>query len=281
MGVFRIAAKAALMVAISASALPSFAGVTGDPTADGGWINIGQSVAPGHYIDGTGAYQANVYTTSFNLDASSPLVSILGGFIWAPGDVIVGVAGIMSQTADLTYSGGADVNGIAHSRATSARIIAKYGTPTATWTAPAGAPGSSGSFGNGGVGSVLLGTNPYDFYPADSGTIIVPTSSPLEQTGVSTTSPISGNVGRVVTNWVGAPGSETLNGFESFVNLTLLKAQYPSEQVALGSPFVLDLQRGTGNFQNSLGSLPSSVPEPTLSALISLAVLGLFRRKCR
>src|SRR5665213_1354056 len=268
-------ASAFYLMSIAWMSLPASAAIIGDPSVDPGWTAIGSSTDSNLYVDGTGAFQATIYTTAFNLSAGSPLISTTGGFDWNAGDVIVGVGGVMVQTADLTYGGDADEFGVSHTGSTSARIVVKYGSSGATWTAP-----GTGSLANGGVGSIILGTPSYDFYPADSGTLIVPDSSPLEQSTVNTTTPISGLVGRVVTNWTGASGSMTLNGYESFMDLTLLQAQYPSATAALGNPFVMDLQRGTGAYQDSLGALPSSVPEPNLAAFgVFFALAALSRRR--
>lgn len=249
------------------------ASITGDPTTDPGWVFQGTSVT--NHIDGTGVYTASIYSTAFTLDPSSPLVSNLDGFNWNPGDTIVGVGGTMSPSSDLTYSGGADENGNSHTGATSTRIVVKYGSSTASWTTP-----GTGSLANGGIGSILLGTYPYDFYPANSGTLIVPADAATEETGPSTTAAISGDMGRVITSWTAG----SLTGFESFLDLTLLESTYPSAAIGLGDKFVLDLQRGTGNFQDSLGSLPESlqtVPEPSTWLAGILVVGALAISQCR
>ncbi len=249
--------------------------ITGSPATDAGWVFQGTTAT--NHIDGTGVYTANIYSTAFTLDPSSPLVSNLDGFNWNPGDTIVGVGGIMSPSSDLTYSGGPDENGMSHTGATSTRIVVKYGSSTASWTAP-----GTGSLANGGIGSVLLGTFSSDFYPADSGTLIVPADAPTEQTGPSTTAAINGDMGRVITSWTAG----NLTGFESFLDLTLLDATYPSAATGLGDKFVLDLQRGTGNFQDSLGSLPESiqaVPEPRTwgAGALAAAAIGLAHQRRR
>jgi hypothetical protein len=262
----------ASLAVIVGGAVPTMADViTGNPAADSGWTAEGMSASLGNYIDGAGAFNATIYSTAFVLGASSPLVSTLNGLDWNAGDTIVGVGGVFGgANSDLTYSGGADEHSVSHAGATSARIVIKYGSATALWTAP-----GAGSLANGGVGSVLLGTYPYDFYPADAGTLIVPADSPQEQTGPSSTSPISGDMGRVITDWSG--GAEV--GFESFLDLTLLDAQVPSNGVSLGNKFVLDLQRGTGNYQDSLGTLPTSVPEPAAFSVLCIGGLALMRRR--
>jgi hypothetical protein len=257
---------------------------TGNPSTDGGWTAEGMSASAGVYNFGTGSFNAQIYATAFTLAPSSTLISSLGGYNWNVGDTIVGVGGVFTGVnADLTYSGGADEYGNTHADSTSTRIVVKYGTSTATWAAPA--PNSTGtaygSQANGGVGSVLLGTYPYDFYPANSNTLVATGDSPLLQTGPASTSSITGVVGRVITSW---NGTNAMVGFESFLDLTLLDATYPSNNVALGDEFILDLQRGTSTtlYQDSLGTLPSVVPEPSTIVLVGvglLSALSIRRRR--
>ncbi len=273
-----------LLTLLLAGAATGFAqSPTGDPSTDGGWMAEGMSASAGVYNFGSGNFNVQIYTTAFTLAPSSTLISSLGGYNWNVGDTIVGVGGVFSgANSDLTYSGGADEYGNTHANSTSTRIVVKYGTSSATWAAPA--PSSSsplyGSQANGGVGSVLLGTYPYDFYPADSNTLIAAGDSPLLQTGPSSTSSITGVVGRVITSW---SGTNAMVGFESFLDLTLLTNLYPTTGVALGNPFILDLQRGTSStaYQDSLGTLPSVVPEPSTIMLVGAGLLGAlsFRRR--
>jgi len=263
----------AVLLGVGGLGVPCHASITGDPSTDS-WILEGSSSSGGNYDDGAGNYNVNIYTTTFTLGGSSPLVSTLGGFDWNAGDVIVGVGGVFNgANSDLTYGGGADENGVSHTGATSTRIVIKYGSSGATWTPGSASTSSPGyaSLANGGAGSVLLGTYAYDFYPADSGTLIVPADSPEEQTGASTTATINGDVGRVITDWYS--GSEV--GFESFLDLTLLDAQYPSTKVAPGNAFVIDLQDGSGAFQDSQATLTTAVPEPGTPALL-VVTAGIF-----
>ena len=263
----------ALLLGAGSLSVPGHAtAITGNPAVDL-WTFEGISSSPANYNSGAGNYNFNIYATAFRLDAASPLLSNAGAFSWNVNDVVAGVGGVFSgANADLTYDGPGG--------ATSTRFVAKYGTAGATWVPNSPSPSSPGygSLAHGGVGSVLLGTFAYDFSPANSGTLIMPNDSPLEQTGVSSTTVINGAVGRVITAWSGG----ALVGFESFINLTLLDAQYPTNGVALGNKFIVDLQRANGVFQNSQAVLPAAAPEPgSLMLLLAGAGLALLPRRRR
>lgn len=261
------------LLLVGSLSAPGHATITGNPATDGGWIFQGTSAGGANYNSGAANYNVNLYATAFTLDAGSLLLSNFGGFDWSVNDVVVGIGGVFSgANTSLTYN---------DSGATSTRIVAKYGTAGATWlpNSPVSSSPGYGSLEHGGVGSILLGTFPFDFSPANAGSLVVPTDSPLEQTGPTSTTLINGNVGRVITQWSGG----ALTGFESFLDLTLLNIKYPGNGVALGNKFILDLQNGTGSFQNSQGTLPSAAPEPNalLLLLAGSAGLALVRRRTR
>jgi hypothetical protein len=245
-------------------------------------------------------YSANMYTTAFTLTAPSNLISS-GPDAWNVGDQIVGVGGVYVSTtaaaggwsaysgsiavnSNLTYSGAepAQANG-----ATSTRIVVKYGASAApsAWTTSTAAPDAgngNAALANGGVGCVLLGTNPYDFSPSNSGVLIDPTDSPEIQTA---SGPVvltdGGDIGRVITDWSGS----TLVGFESFLDITLLNTEYGSSSsppsVAVGNAYDLDLQRGTSTTEitDALGILPTPVPEPATASLLGIGAAALLARR--
>jgi hypothetical protein len=250
--------------------------ITGDPITDS-WTADGVSSGPAllYQTETSGSYSANIYTTAFTLGAGSSLLGTLGTASgWNLNDTIVGVGGVFNVSSDLTYSGGADQNNVTHARSTSTRIVVKFGTSSPSWV-PGSATGAS--LASGGVGSILLGTYAYDFYPANSGTFITPSDSPEEQTGLNSSDfvSINGEVGQIISYWSGGQ----MIGFESFMDLTLLDSLYPTANVALGNDFVLDLQRGSGDVQDSLGKLPSgvlAVPEPGTFALAASGLILAF-----
>jgi len=243
----------------------SFAQITGNPGVDAGWIEEQNSAASGVDLLGSGIFSANIYATAFTLAVGSPLVGIssVGSSSWSVGDTIVGVGGLFTATGNtsLTYNG----NG-----SPTTRFVVKYGTSTANFSV------GNASLDNGGNGAVLLGT--YDDAGADVFTPSTPglsltVDAPTEYTGGIQVGITSGNFGAVMTAWNGTQ----LAGFESFMDLTILDAQFPSANVALGDEFVLDLQQSTSTslYQDSLGTLPSAVvvPEPTTLTLLTAAMM--------
>lgn len=245
--------------------------VTGDPSLDS-WTYVGDSATTNYnYANATVPYDIGMYTTAFTLSAGSPVASTLSGFA-SVGDTVVGVGGVFNTTLSL-------------STAEDTRLVAKYGTSTTTWgfNAPSELSPLYGSVGNGGVGSILLGTFANTFSPPVSGNssaLVVPNDSPEEQTSLIGTSTINDDIGRVITYWNG----NTLVGYESFLDLSLLSSQIGDTSVTLGNDFVLDLQEGTGNFQDSLGVLPStapstggatSVPDPATTLGLLALTMGL------
>jgi hypothetical protein len=301
--------KFILMAALCAGAISlawmspvSASVITGNPTVDSGWTQVGNTLQNGNYADQAGMYDANMYSTAFLLDPSSPLISTLNGEDWNAGDTIVGVGGFFvtttaiqngwtgtystSPNSNLTYDGtAANTAGVG---STSTRIVVKYGASAAPsgWKVSTIKPTSGNgvaALASGGNGSVLLGTNPYDFGPSDAGTLIVPSDSPEIVAGGSGVMIPNGDIGRVITAWSGG----TLLGFESFLDLTLLNSEYSASStppsVSVGNEFDLDLQRGTNSTEivDALANLPASVPEPASFGLICLAGVGILSRRKR
>jgi hypothetical protein len=238
--------------------------ISGNPQNDG-WTYVGKSATTNFNYSSTAnsTYNVDIYTAAFTISSGSPLITTQSGYNWKQSDTVVGVGGIFDgANPSLKYNS-------SPAGSTSTRIVVKYGTSTETWS-----PGTA-ALANGGVGAVLLGTAAGYFYPANSGTLVAPLDAPTEQSSPSGTSTISGYVGRVETYWSGS----TIVGFESFLDLTLLKADYPSTGVALGNQFILDMQDNTLEYQDSQGALPGAiiapVPEPSMLGQIAL-MFGLF-----
>src|SRR5690606_6053465 len=140
------------------AAVASAGPITGNPAADG-WTAQGNSLAIGTYIRGGGGFNYNVYTTSFTLEAGSPL---LGGG-WQVGDTILAMGGVIVDNASGNLT-------------SSVRIVSKFGNSPTAWQAsttasPNGDGLGSTSSGHGGNGAVLLGTVVGDVNAADEGTI--------------------------------------------------------------------------------------------------------------
>ena len=258
-----------ILLGLGGFSMPCLAQVTGDPLLDS-WTYVGDSATTNfNYASTTGLpYDIGMYTTAFTLSAGSPMQSALSGFAGV-GDTVVGVGGVFNTVLSLSV-------------AEDTRLVAKYGTNTATWgyDAPSESSPLYGGLSNGGVGSILLGTAADTFSPPASGNsspLVEPADSPEEQASISGTTAINADIGRVITYWNG----NTLVGYESFLDLTLLASQDSDTAVTLGNDFVLDLQEGTGNFQDSIGVLPdiappTAVPEPAASLPLLALTLGIM-----
>jgi len=242
----------ALPLLLVAGAGTSFATITGDPATDGGWTSEGNS-ATTDLLFQTGSFSANIYSTTFALSAGSPLLGTLGTSDgWSAGDTIVGVGGVFTSTGNssVTYD---TMNGTV-----TTRFVVKYGTSAETWSAGSA---NNAALALGGTGAVELGTSTEVLSPTSG--LQTPSNTPEEQTGPSSTATISTDVGQIITSWSGNTPN-TIVGFEEFLDLTLLKTQNPTENVALGDHFILDLQQKSGVLQDSLGTLSASpVPETT------------------
>jgi len=259
--------------------------ITGDPTADAGWTGGANSLAMGTYGSGAEQNSFNVYSTAFTLDASSPLAGLAGPGVttWQVGDTIVGVGGFVVPTNAAAGGWASYQPTVIHTvnqliSNGNQRIVVKYGTATATFAPSTTSPQPGNgvvSMASGGVGGVLLGT--FSIPSSSSGQFVVINDASAIQTGVATTAGIDGFEGRVMESW----NAGTLIGFESFLDLTLLQSQFPAAAVGLGDKFDVDMQDGTGNFTNAIGTLPSSLLGPTSvplpkSATAALVLLGMY-----
>src|ERR1700728_1749308 len=135
------AASCAGVIGLALASPVSATVITGNPTVDSGWTLVGNTLQDGNYADQAGMYDANMYSTAFVLDPTSPLISTLNGEDWNTGDTIVGVGGFFVTTtavqngwtgtystapnSNLTYDGtAANTAGVG---STSTRIVVKYG----------------------------------------------------------------------------------------------------------------------------------------------------------
>jgi hypothetical protein len=232
--------------------------ITGNPTADAGWNFSYLSTDTGHFMlnaNNAATFQANIYTTAFTLAAGSSLLGPLGvSSGWNAGDTIIGVGGVFTplNNSSLTYGGGGNVN---------LHLVIKYGSPTATWNAPGVgfASGTAGSLNGGGAGAFLLGSTQNTIGPTTG--ITTPNDAPTLFNGSGQVGLAGAGVqGQVLTFWTGS----AMTSFETFLDLNVVQSVSPTANVALGDDFVVDFQNGSGNFQDSLGVLPTSVPEPTV-----------------
>lgn len=244
--------------------------VTGDPAADG-WHRNGNSLDLGTFVRTTAPTTAklfdfDVYSTSFTLDASSNLNN---GSTWLTGDLIVGVGATVNPTDALTPA---------------VRVLAKFGTSTATFAPsttlpnpPSGKGDGIGSSSASGVGGVILET-PHTwsgsrFTPANEGLVVTFRDGKPE-------SPY----GRLIYQ---LDDNDLLSRFEGFLNISLLERDGFSVNPAPGDRFILSLQNNSAEYTDGFGTTTAAgtpVPEPSSIALIVLGSAGfglVYRRRLK
>ncbi len=289
----RTLAAAALILA--ATSVASANSITGDPSADGGWSLVGNSLAKGIYASGAEQDSVNVYTTAFTLDASSSLFGLPGpgASAWASGDTIVGVGGAVAATT-AAAGGWANYLSPVHNPNDlisngNQRIVVKYGSSTSTFTASTTAPQP-------GNGAVSLGGSNGGTRRRSHRHLPHPL---LQQRPVRHPQRrLPGTRHHRHHRRLRRPRYGTLE--QQYPRRLQLPrplpppdSTYPTHaNVSLGNQFILDMQDGSGNFTNALGALPSAAattsaavaPLPTslslgLTALASIAALSILRQK--
>jgi len=260
---------------LTATAGRSYAGpVTGDPAADG-WAQQGVSGDLGTYVRGSGGFDFTLYSSSFALDASSNLYD---GANWLAGDLILGVGATVDPSTNLSGS---------------VRVVAKYGSSTATFSpsSTTAAPGDgNGSFsgGAGGAGGILLGTpNPAAYgqrvIPANANQVLSFGDAAGDQMerldaslALTTLSAAAVDAGKFIFQ-TGNPGG-LLSSVQVFLNVSQLERYGFTINPAAGDDFVLTLQRSNNStlFTDALGTTAAAVPEPSSVVLAGLGVAGLL-----
>lgn len=255
------------------SGLAIGAPITGNPAADG-WTAGGNSLSLGTYIRGSGNMNYTPYSTSFVLQAGSPLIG--GG--WQAGDVILGLGGVAGPSGDLSLS---------------VRLVSKFGTSPTSWSpsSTAVAPGDGNgslSGGAGGVGSILLATQapgPQLIIAANANQIQTPTVTQVYN-GLDNPALISDNVGKYIFTMGPNTNGNVLSTWEMFLNTSLLDridgtvdGMYLTYQLPLpGDRGNQTLQRSNNPtlFVDALIGIPelqataAPVPEPASLAVWSL-----------
>lgn len=135
---------------------------TGDPAADG-WSSHGNSLSNGVYSRGGANFGFQIYSAAFTVTPGSMFDITDGAHSWLPGDVVLGVGGVFEDISagDAGWGSftGPVVNNLHTSPMHGPKLVAKFGTSDATYSASTTAPGSGngqGSTAAGGIGTVFV-----------------------------------------------------------------------------------------------------------------------------
>lgn len=244
----------------------------GDPSPSGdNWL-FAQNSLGGRYIRGAGNFDFDMYRTAFIVAGTGPLTSMTSP--WTAGDLVIGMGGVMTSA------------GLANPNLTgSVRIVSKFTSfSNGQFTAsPPASPSPNGtgagdfSAGNGGIGSVLIGTAPGAITLGNAGMLLTPTSA-FQWNGVVGTNglTISSDDARYVYQ---VDGSNHLKSWEVLLNITKLNGQ----RTGFLSPdydghWDQALQRGTSStlYTDAINQhMP--VPPTMVAFAAGAAVLGLGR----
>lgn len=264
--------------------------LTGDPSVDSGWVFAGNSFDQGIYVQGEATFSFDIYSASFNLDAtahSAVINSFTGvGLDWLAGDRVLGLGGkfVDNTIADTgwdandwqwsPYSGGGsafndDVSG-------SSNPQAKFGTGNAAWTTSTTAPlfgNGSGSTGDGGFGAIHMRTTVSFGDRTDAGNSTPDLPDLLRRVDSGGTAvAIDEEFGRLIYI---ADGSVP-QSWQWLLNIDLLEREFNGEPTPLaGDLAIASVQRGTNRFTDSM---VSTIPEPASLALLGLGGLLMLRR---
>ena len=276
----------------AAAGTPALAAeLSGNPFADG-WAATGKtSLDNGTYIRGAGNFAFDLYATSYALDPASSLIASTAadlGFEWLPGDQILGMGGIVVPGEPAANYGWGNVSGDAINTVnltTSVRIVSKFGTSPASWSASSVAPNAgngqgSSSAGHGGVGAILLGTTVGDINATNEGTYYLPTSATqyrLIETNVNA------KAGRIMFD---LDGGGLLGSWQSILNVSLLQRNVAAYSFT-GADYPQAGDRGNQALQRSMNTTLLTdalvtVPEPgSALAMLALAAAAALRRARR
>lgn len=266
-----------LSIAFWTAALPA-AFISGDPAADG-WQASGNSLANGNYIRGSGNFGFTHYSSSFSLSSSA--AGDIGSANWNAGDQILGIGGIISDITPAAAGWPAFTGDAVNANLTSsARISVKFGVNGGGWQASAIAPGAGdglGSFsgGNGGIGSIILGTNTPPDVLANPGTL---QTVALAQRYDGSVSAINMDIGRFIFQH---NGGGLLQSWQVLLNVTYLNQLNGLNGDALFVPGRVNqsLQRGSGVFTDSLVNPVPLPPTLLIAGLPGLLFLIVRRRR--
>jgi hypothetical protein len=257
------------------SGTASAAVITGNPLNDG-WTFLGNSLSTGVFIRGSAA-NFDVYATSFQLAAASPLITSFPGTGWMASDTIVGIGATIAPITS-----------------TNATVFAKFGSSSALFS-----PDSNGRLlaPNDGLGSFTAGHGGLGSIQLDSGTIGSPGSlkasgainnggtfsvftNTARYNGTSSVPVPQSDIGRLAYQWNNVANG--LGGVEALLNVSLLSRLGYSDAPAVGNKFDLNVSLVGGGSTDAFGVIPAAVPEPSSFVLLaSAAIPALYKWRKR
>lgn len=239
---------------------------SGDPSADG-WNLIGNSGTLGIYARGSANFNYNLFKLSYQISAANPLITSFAGTGWAAGDTVLGVGGVIVDQTNPNLGA-------------NARVLVKYGTSTATWSASTtttipgdGVVSFSGGFG--GTGSIQLATNSGSLTAGGAGTARLLDTSNRYDGAASVVAAL--DLGRL--NYTFLDGK--LKSWQILLNTSLLqRLGLAPPGPAVGDKFVANLQQGGSNSTETTDFIPAvsalAIPEPSSFILLGMGAGAMF-----
>lgn len=276
------AVVATVAVALLSMTAPtsSAASVSGNPVSDG-WTLGGHSMINGDYVRGSANYGFNMYSAAISIASGSNLEIADGANSWLTGDTVIGVGGTFENiTAGAAGWAGFTGNGVNQILGNETKLIAKFGSPTANFSASTIAPDAgngAGSTSNAGTGGVFMRTSGWNSLSSNAAWIAgdgvlqpIESSSHISRNGGS----IDRHVGRMIWDWDNA--NEVVTGWQLLLNTSLMDRLDPgmaSSTPVAGGQTIMSVQ-----FHDSVytDALIQTVPEPASIALVGIAAVGLL-----
>jgi hypothetical protein len=254
---------------------------SGSPAADG-WVDAGNSLAPGTYIRSSTAAQGvlfdfDVYTSSFTVPAGSSLIDSH----WKAGDLVLGLGGVMEVPVPISSP----------TSYLNPRLVSKFGGDGSQFS-PASPGPALGAFsaGNGGLGSIQVS---YTYNPSP-----FPHTSPVSQQPLNGLPQIAANLyyfgpsgyvtlssgydvyAKNIALFTPSSGYTTLQSFEVLLDVTALadptRGALGSYVPQLNVASDMALQNGSSDYTDAYLSKTGVVPEPASVGLVASVGLLTF-----